>query len=600
VLQEQASPEMAKPMPWEVWSPFKDLEGQDLRDRAIILGDELQQRGKRRAALDAYLKAASGDLLPREKEAATIRIASQYLALDDAKKSLSTIGAFYKRRGLGEANVDVPFGLVLGFAYGRSGDIDQSFAWFSKVATQGRVDGPAIQVAKTGLSMLLRTLPAEDFERVAVNWRGDTFINEHIGRERLRRASPGYVAESFDSSRPFWIGFSEVQLSPTASMGQGIGGSPVVGVILSLSNRFGALGRDTKQGFELAIDANNTIEPKVKLEARDVGADVAAASAAIRELKTSAGATVIAGPLLTEPAVAAADAAKAVGVPLLSFSKSESFATGGGVFRLGATTTSQIDAIVNAAYGDYKMTRFAIAYPQSASGTEFLEAFKKKLAVLGLSLELQLAYVSSDEASMLEVAQQLESSTAEAVLIPDSIDTSAKLLTNLSPAVRRRMRPLGTALWDNVPKIARSQALFEKAIFVTPFFAQSTRSEVQKFVESYRAKFNSTPNFLAAQGFDAGTLIMSALRKGLAEGTSFDRAFLALPSYAGVTGVMSVLPSGEVARSFYVVEVMRDSFQEKFPVANPARYDGVTPLRSDSRSAQSPLLGTGEKVESGY
>jgi ABC-type branched-subunit amino acid transport system substrate-binding protein len=246
------------------------------------------------------------------------------------------------------------------------------------------------------------------------------------------------------------------------------------------------------------------------------------------------------------------------------------------------------------------MTRFAIAYPQSASGTEFLEAFKKKLGELGLSLELQLAYISSDETSMLEVAQQLESSTAEAVLIPDSIDASAKLLTNFSPALRRKMRPLGTALWDNVPKIARSQALFEKSIFVTPFFAQSTRPEVQKFVDSYRGKYNSVPNFLAAQGFDAGTLIMSALRKGLSEGTSFDRAFLSLPTYTGVTGVMSVLPSGEVTRSFYVVEVMRDSFQEKLPVANPGRYDGVTQLRTDTNSSQSPLLGAGEKVESGY
>lgn len=598
-IHEQVSPEMAKPMPWEVWPLFKDLEGQDLRNKSLLLGDELQQRGKRRSALDAYLKAISGDLLPRENEAATIRVASQYLALDEPKKALSAVGAFYKRRGLGEGNVDVPFGLVLGFAYGRTGDLDQSLAWFSKVATQGRVDGPAIQVAKTGVSMLLRTLSPEEFERVAVNWSSDSFINEQVGRERLRRASPGYAAEPNDSSKPFWLGLGEIQLSPTANGGQKLGDAPVVGVILSLSNRFGALGRDTKQGFELAVDANNTGEPRIKLEARDVGADTAAASAAIRELK-AAGAAVVAGPLLTESAVAAADTAKEVGVPILSFSKSESFATGRGVFRLGATTTSQVDAIVNAAYGDYKLTRFAIAYPQSAGGAEFLEAFKKKLGELGLTLELQLAYVSGDETSMLEVAQQLEGSTAEAVLIPDSIDTSAKLLTNLSPALRKRMRPLGTALWDNVPKIARSQALFEKAIFVTPFFAQSTRPEVQSFVESYRAKFTSTPNFLAAQGFDAGTLIMSALRKAISSGGTFDTAFLATPSYMGVTGVMSVSSSGEVARSFYVLEVMRDSFQEKLPAANPMRYDGVTSLRGGVNTSQSPLLGATETVDSGY
>jgi branched-chain amino acid transport system substrate-binding protein len=259
---------------------------------------------------------------------------------------------------------------------------------------------------------------------------------------------------------------------------------------------------------------------------------------------------------------------------------------------------------VNAAFGDYGISRFAIAYPQSGSGTEFLEAFRSKLTALGLSLELEVPYGSSDDASLMEVAQKLEGSSAEAVLLPDTIEVSERLLRQISPSLRKRMRPLGTALWDNATKIARSQALFERAVFVTPFFAQSTRPEVQLFIESYRGKYNTAPNFLAAQGFDAGTLIANALAAKARLGSSFEQALLQVPSYNGVTGAIKVKQTGEVSRSFYVVEVMRDTFQEKLPSSDPSgtrmRSAQMGVSRGPSSQAASPALAAEERVDSGY
>jgi branched-chain amino acid transport system substrate-binding protein len=595
--REEARPELAKKMPWELWQPFQDLAGQPITNRQVILGDELQEQGKRRSALDAYLSASTESLSPAEGEATTLRIASQYLALDQAKDALTTTGGFFKRRGAGESEVSVPFALLLAFAYGRHGDIDQSLAWFSKVSVQGRSGGPAIRVAESGVGFLLRTLSDVDFERVGVKWQGDTFINERIGRERLRRSSASYDPDDYRSDKPFWVWFD----SPAPSAAQIGKGEPVVGLLASLSDRFAGLGRDTKQGFELAVEANNQTEPRVRIEARDVGADPTLASTAVRELAANAHVSVIAGPLLTEPAVTAAQTAREIGVPLVSFSKSESFQTGSGIFRLGATSSSQMEALVSSASGDYGITRFAVVYPQTASGTELLEAFRRKVASLGLSLDLELGYVSSDDASLLQVVQQLESSPAEAVLIADNLEVSEKILRSFSPGLNKRMRPLGSALWDNAQKIARSQALFERALFVTPYFSQSTREEVQKFRDSYRAKYGVMPNFLAAQGFDAGTLIVNALRAGMRGSGGFEAALLQSAPYRGVTGAISASPTGELSRIFYVVEVLRDSFQEKMPPANPSKPAyGLPGLTSPRTPANMPMLGTTEKVDSGY
>jgi len=68
----------------------------------------------------------------------------------------------------------------------------------------------------------------------------------------------------------------------------------------------------------------------------------------------------------------------------------------------------------------------------------------------------------------------------------------------------------------------------------------------------------------------------------------------------GVTGAITVLPSGEIQRSFYVVEVMRDSFQEKLPSNSVTRFDPTAPTAPGITQSSTPRLGDGERVESGY
>jgi branched-chain amino acid transport system substrate-binding protein len=590
-------------MPWEVWSPFQDLNGERLSNKDLLLGDELVQAGRRRSALDAYLRAKAQSLLPREGEAAALRVASQYLALDQADKALSTVSTYFRNRGLNETQVELSFSLILAFAYGRKGDVDQSLAWFSRAQRQSLGRGFGAEVAAKGSQLLLRTIQSSNFETMAVKWRADQFVNEQIGRERLRRASAGYNASDETSMRPFWLTYGDVtSATGTLPIGPRPGEEPVVGVILSLSDKFGPLGRDTRQGIDLAVEADPEML-KMKVEVRDVGADTIAASAAVRELATGPRASVIVGPLLTEAAVAAAGTARELGVPLVSFSKSESFQTGNGIYRLGATTTSQVDALVNVAYGEYKLTRYAIVFPESAAGTEFLHAFRSKLGSLNLPLVLEVAYAAGDDTAMLNAAAQLESSTAEAFLIPDSIEVSSRLLSSLSPSARRKMRPLGTALWDNPTKIANSQAVFEGALFVTPFFAHSMRPVVQQFVQSYRGKYQTAPNFLAAQGFDVGTIVRMALRDVQRNGKSFGEALASLPPYDGVTGAITVDSSGGIRRIFNVVEVTADQFLEKTPGGEPGAFDGTITYRGNQRlspEGNEPISDPNDSVDSGY
>ena len=83
------------------------------------------------------------------------------------------------------------------------------------------------------------------------------------------------------------------------------------------------------------------------------------------------------------------------------------------------------------------------------------------------------------------------------------------------------------------------------------------RSIVRKFVEVYRAKYGKQPDFLAAQGFDAATMVLAAAKREKQEQLSFVQAFRRIDVYDGLTGAISVTSSGEVQRSYSVVKFER-------------------------------------------
>lgn len=597
VSQEEPSPEAARPMPWEIWPHFKTLAGQPLTSRDLLYGDELRESGKNNSALDTYLKAKSQGLSPEEMESVALRISGQYLVLDKPTKALREVGAYCRKSGVTEADVSPQFGLLLAYGFGREGDVNQSLAWFSRVHSQGATMPGASGVARQGATLLLQSLPTEKFETIAAKWHGDEFVNALVGQERARRSQVGWLEPDSRSAVPFWALYSSVSvaerdLAPVSS------DEARVGVILSLT-KYGSVGSEMKRGIELAAAAQTEL-PRVRLEIRDVGTEAADSSAVIRELAGSQKIAALLGPL----GVPAATTARDVGLPLLSLSKTEPFAVGGGVFRLGVTTTSQVDALVNSAYGEHKLTRFAVVHPQTANGQEFLEAFRTKLGALNLRLVLEVAYTTSDEVSMLEAAQRLESSQAEAVLIPDTVEVTVRVLSSLSPEARKRIRVLGTSAWDSPDKIAHSQALFDGAIFVAPFFKNSTRREVQDFIASYRGKFNASPSVHSAQGFDAETLINNALKVSRARGVPLPQAMQLLPQYDGVTGVIAAGGgSGEIERALYVVEVGASSFQEKLPPQQVPRFEETFTANQDQvsgLSGEEAPLEADQKVSSGY
>lgn len=560
--------------PWELWSSGRDLSGGPIGAPRMIEGDRLYREGNQAAALTEYLQVQPQTVSAAERAALTMRVAATQLVLDQPTRSLATLSNFFRAEGRTVEAVDAPFALVFGYAYGRSGDLEQSLAWFSR-ANRTAAGGVTVQGAADGVRYFLQAVPAERFETLDAMWTTDEFVGRLVAEERYRREAGGEVMGG-GRKDPLWIA-SAPALEVPEPVVAGSRAVPV-GVLLPLSGRFGNLGTSTRNGIDLAIRAQSDQE-LVAVLYKDTGEDPGQALAMAQELLTTDRASVVIGPLLSEHVNAVTGLVRQNAASMVSFSKRSDAPVGDGVFRLGTTVESQVSSLVEAVVGKLGLRRFAVVAPSDLAGQEYQQAFVRALRQRGLEPVFQTTYAKDDMNALVAIAQEVETQSVDGLFLPDSLTAAGRFFSSISPAARVRIRPLGPAAWDNPIELANSRTVLSGAVFVSLFFGDSSRSVVADFIRSYVDQYRVKPDFLAAQGFDAATLVAAAVAQQQATGARFADALAAVGAYEGLTGKIVVDQSGEIRREFAVVELQGEKAVELTAPATPAFV-----MRGDERA----------------
>ncbi|NLF26210.1 MAG: penicillin-binding protein activator [Deltaproteobacteria bacterium] len=548
-------------LPWEGWPLDRDLLGQPITVRGILLGDQYTRVGQRVQALAEYQKANRLKLSPTEQEALVLRIASTELALDRPKESLSTLSSYFSSKGLNSDQVDLRFALVFAYAFGRDKNLDQSLAWFSRVSRMAAGRGGEHQAAVSGAGLLLRSLPDTQIYTLGEKWSSDVFVYTVIGQELKRRAGSSPAAANTATGK-FWEGPSPAtspESSPRAiSTPSGAG---QVGVLLPLSGPYAPLGEKVKNGVVLAFESQ-AAGLGMQLAFRDTAANSGQAVMALRELMAAGALRAVIGPLLAGPAEAAGQVARENGVPLLALSKKSHFPVGDGVFRLGPTVKSQVSSLLEECYRKLGLVRYAVVYADDQNGLEYHAAFKQKAAELGLEVVFEKSYLPAATAGFSGIIAELEQQRAEAVFFTDSAQNVARFALELPERLRSGIKLLGTSRWDDQAQLRMSQKALDGAIFASPFFAKSTQPLTVQFEGAYRYKFGRAPDFMAAQGFDAGAIVAAALKRAQEQNTPFPAAMRSIDLYQGLTGKIRVGPTGELTRHLTVVQFKNGTLEE--------------------------------------
>lgn len=479
------------------------------------LGRMLLARGESAAALEEFEKAAQSDdthvaesadlyagvalQLEGESERALERLrplVGRTVAPADTALALRTVAAAHERLGDRSAAIEV---------------LDQLVG--ASVPAADRDE------ARSHLEGLVRELQAEEVQALFDRLDRDGYAWPLVGRRALREA---FAAAAMDRVRvvaaalrdhrvPLEGDLRSMALRAERTTDVDLG---AVGAILPLSGRGQEVGRHALEGMMLAagLPAEGPAgEHTPRIFFRDSGMDAAQAARAVDDLVTLHQVVAIVGPVTGDAARAAARRAQELGVPLLTLSVDEDVTSVGPlVFRLLSTADEEARELVTAAV-QRGATSVAVAAPEHGYGRAMAAAAERHASAAGVTYA---GHAIVDASDLQATAQRVREVQADAWLLADHPRALATLVPTLAAAglassadgrVPRGARAvrflIPGASFD--PGLVRSAQRYLQGSLFARAFVPETGETARVFAESYRARYNATPDLYAAAGYDA-------------------------------------------------------------------------------------------------
>ena len=555
--------------PWQIWDIY------DISEPEFRAADELENSGQFEQSLRAYREIESRPVSPRVKEEAFVRGIGTLLKLGRSKAALEQITQHLKLQNLKTQDISTVLALLAAYSYLHQSDIDQTLAWLGVAYRKADTRGVVARRAKTEMENLIRAIPPENFSKEYEVWSADPFYLSMFDREKKRRAQGGqnipiqslqtwFRPDSYGAQPPSGLVPDETL---TASLNTAPSNAPVIGVLLPVTGKYAEPSKHVRDGIELALQ-DMQLADKVKLVFADTAGDPLQAENGFEQLVTREGAAMILGPLLVKTSEQVAKKSDAAGVAYLTFTKRPGITTlSHNGFRLGATAANQASELASYAATQLNAKNVAIFFPDDGGGgEEFSSAFRGAAAKYRLKVVAQASYLPGNPQSIEAAVSSAAGKTVDAVFIPDTLENSVSVIRAVRASEMKNAVLLGPALWNDPVAVRGFGALIEGAVYVTPFYSASAKPNVVRFVNQYRQAYGGDPDLLAAQAYDAATLVFKAFQNAQSESGELKSTLIkklrAVDSYEGVTGKLSVTANGEIERRMSVLRVYRGGLIE--------------------------------------
>jgi len=369
---------------------------------------------------------------------------------------------------------------------------------------------------------------------------------------------------------------------------------PTIALLAPLNAGNTGLGDAMVKAANIALDIPNA----PKFAAYDTaGTPEGAANAARTAI--AAGARLITGPLTAPETAAVAPIARSAGVPVLAFTSDPAQAQPG-VWTLGLTPAQQVRRLVAAAAAQSR-TRIAALLPRNPFGDAMAQALTAAASSLSLPPPKIVRYdggFTAMTAAVKEISdyasrrapvdakvkaarqeatpegrktaadlakQDIPPPDFDALLLAESGDRLRQILALLPyyDVSAPQVRILGPALWAS--DAARAPDL------AGAWYAAPDSDARTTFADRYQAKYGSVPPPLADLAYDS-----VAIGRVLATEGDFSIGALVRPDgFAGVDGVLGLLPDGHVRRGLALFEVQRGGADKIEPAPSTLSSPGV-------------------------
>ncbi|MBX3016644.1 MAG: ABC transporter substrate-binding protein [Bdellovibrionaceae bacterium] len=335
----------------------------------------------------------------------------------------------------------------------------------------------------------------------------------------------------------------------------------VIGHFGSMTGAEATFGKSTDEGIRLAVEETNAaggIKGKqIRLITMDNQGKAEEAAAVATRLIEQEKVTALLGEVASSRSLAVAPIAQKKKVPMITPSSTNPRVTemGDYIFRTCFIDPFQGLVMAKFAYENLKLRKVAVLRAVNSDYSMGLsKVFVEKFTEMGGQIVADTSYQSQDVDFKAQLTQ-IKSAGPEGIFIPGYY-TEIGLIARQAAELGLKIPLMGGDGWDSPKLFEIGQETINGNYFSNHYSNESSDPVAVAFMESFKKRFNKSPDGLSAAGYDAAKVLFAAMEKAPdLSGPAIRDAIAATKDYPGVTGTITINQQRNAVKSAVVVQV---------------------------------------------
>lgn len=341
----------------------------------------------------------------------------------------------------------------------------------------------------------------------------------------------------------------------------GAGNKVRIGVFMSTTGTTANFGISSVNGIKMAADEINAAGgingKQVELLVQDDRSDASEAATIVTKFVTQDQVNAVIGEVASSRSIAAAPIAQNAKIPMLTPSSTNPDVTKKGdfIFRSCFIDPYQGAAIAQFAAKTLGAKTAAIMVDRKNDYSTGLEkVITETFTKFGGKMVATQSYQEGDQDFNAQLTS-LKGANPEVIFVPgyyNDVGLIAKQARDKGITV-----PLiGGDGWDSEQLYKIGGTALNGSYFTNHYSPYDTDPKVVKFVNDYKARYNSTPDALAATAYDAANIMFDAIKRSKSlSGPDIRDALQATNAFPGVTGTVTFNQNRDAVKPIVMIEI---------------------------------------------
>ncbi|MBE2248601.1 MAG: ABC transporter substrate-binding protein [Myxococcus sp.] len=340
----------------------------------------------------------------------------------------------------------------------------------------------------------------------------------------------------------------------------------LLGEVGSLTGSEAAFGVSTRDGIAMAIDEANEAGgvkgKKLAVRVYDDQSKPEEAASAVTRLITQDKVLVILGEVASSNSLAMAPKAQEAKIPMISPSSTNPKVTevGDYIFRVCFIDPFQGYVMAKYSHDELKFKDVAILTDKKSAYSEGLtEVFKRKFTEMGGKISGVESYAKGDTDFRAQLTN-IKKLRPQGLYVPGYYQDVA-VIAEQARELGLKVTMMGGDGWDSAKLFELGGTAVVGSYVSNHYSADDPSPRVQEFIKKYQARYKTTPDSLAALGYDAARVAIDAMKRATElTGPAIRDQIATTKDFPGVAGTITLDANRNPVKPAVVLKVEEGKF----------------------------------------